>query len=55
MLNEVNGEKRGRKFWDLVNKGRKIKNGVDDSIGKKEWMNYFLAQMGEKEELEEGE
>lgn len=49
LMTEIRKDKTGRRFWEVVNEGRKKKLGVSDRITNEQWMNHFIAQFkGEK-------
>ena len=46
LIREVAEAKTENKVWDIVNRGRKKRRGVDERIKKEEWKEHFMGLLG---------
>ena len=48
MLEEVRRDRTGRKFWEMVKRGRNYRVSVSEKITKEAWLEHFASQLGAK-------
>ena len=46
MVEKIEKDKTGKTFWEEINRGRKNREGIDESVGDKEWKTQFEEQLG---------
>ena len=49
VLKRIVEDKTGKTFWEEVNKGRKRREGVDESIMEEKWRRHFREYLGGQE------